>query len=472
MPIAEDKGSEFLTISQLTYYISQKFERDPYLKKVIVKGEVSNFRPRARHQYFSLKDDKTQISAVMYQSDFKRLPFDLKDGQEVIATGRVTVYDRSGQYQLVIQNLEPDGLGALYLALAQLKEKLSKEGVLDRPRRPIPIFPKKIAVITSPSGAVIRDIITTIKRRYPIVQLTVFPTLVQGAQAAGQIVSAFQQVSDLAQDYDTVILARGGGSIEDLWPFNEERVARAIIACPLPVISSVGHETDTTIADLVADLRAPTPTAAAEQAVPVLADVLNYLQQQNNRLYQAMRKCLQLLNQRVDKLAQSYVFKDPSRLYRNQSQTIDWLDQKLKAAIQRTFQDKGQKGGQLTQRLRLQTPIRGFQRRQTDILALKQRLLQSKGQLLLLKKQDLQRMAQVLDALSPLKILARGYAVVEKEGQLVASQDSLQVGDQVGILLKDGSAQAEITQLSKEIIWNNEKDQGKEEEDGQRPESK
>ena len=288
-----EKNQEYLTVQALTKYIKRKFDVDPHLQRVFVVGEVSNFRLRPNsHQYFSLKDEGARISAVMYRSAFQRVKFNIEEGMKVFVTGKITLYEPSGAYQIVIDSIQPDGIGALYQQLEQLKEKFNKAGLFDRPKLPIPRFPKKIAVITSPSGAVIRDIITTINRRYPIVEITVIPTRVQGKEAAGEIVTAFNKVKDRQDEFDTVIVARGGGSIEDLWCFNDEQVAMAILNCPLPVISSIGHETDTTLSDLVADIRVATPTAAAEIAVPVLQEVLTYLTQIDERVFYSMNQHL------------------------------------------------------------------------------------------------------------------------------------------------------------------------------------
>ncbi|MGO1433590.1 MAG: exodeoxyribonuclease VII large subunit, partial [Ruoffia tabacinasalis] len=228
-----EKNQEYLTVQALTKYIKRKFDVDPHLQRVFVVGEVSNFRLRPNsHQYFSLKDEGARISAVMYRSAFQRVKFNIEEGMKVFVTGKITLYEPSGAYQIVIDSIQPDGIGALYQQLEQLKEKFNKAGLFDRPKLPIPRFPKKIAVITSPSGAVIRDIITTINRRYPIVEITVIPTRVQGKEAAGEIVTAFNKVKDRQDEFDTVIVARGGGSIEDLWCFNDEQVAMAILNCP------------------------------------------------------------------------------------------------------------------------------------------------------------------------------------------------------------------------------------------------
>ncbi|MBT1019830.1 exodeoxyribonuclease VII large subunit, partial [Enterococcus faecium] len=280
-------AQEYLTVTTLTKYLKRKFDADPYLERVYLTGEISNFRLRANaHQYFSLKDDHAKISAIMFKGAFQKLRFQPKEGMKVLVVGRISLYEAGGSYQIYVEHMEPDGIGALYQELEERKEKLMKEGLFQGPKKMLPRFPKRIAVLTSPSGAVIRDIITTVKRRYPIVQLVLFPTVVQGNQAADNVVRNIQRVEEMG-NFDTMIIGRGGGSIEDLWPFNEERVARAIYQANTPVISSVGHETDTTIADLVADVRAATPTAAAELAVPVLSEELMRIQERQARLQQA-----------------------------------------------------------------------------------------------------------------------------------------------------------------------------------------
>lgn len=346
---------QYLTVSALTKYLHKKFTVDPYLQRVYLTGEISNFRLRPRHQYFSLKDDGAKIDAVMFQSAFSRLKFEVEDGMKVLVVGKIDLYEPSGNYQITIERMEPDGVGALYQAYEQLKAKLEAEGLFSAPKQKLPLFPKRIAVITSPSGAVIRDIITTTRRRYPIAQLVLFPAVVQGEKAADSLVGRLKEVNARG-DFDTVIIGRGGGSIEDLWPFNEEKVARAIFASQIPIISSVGHETDTTIADLVADVRAATPTAAAELATPVLADEILRIRQDRLRLIKAYQAKLRFERQRLNKLQGSYVFLQPERLYEGYLQKLDNLNIKLRQAF-REEQTKKQRTLQLlTKRLLAVSP--------------------------------------------------------------------------------------------------------------------
>lgn len=414
--------TDYLTVTTLTKYLKAKFEHDPYLDRVFLTGEISNFRLRPHaHQYFSLKDDHAKISAIMFRSAFDKVKFTPEEGMKVLVVGRISLYEPTGNYQIYIERMEPDGVGAFYQAYEQLKKKLAAEGLFQQTKRPLVKFPKKIAVITSPSGAVIRDIITTARRRYPIAQIVLFPTLVQGDSAAADIVAKIQQVNQFS-DFDTLIIGRGGGSIEDLWPFNEEIVARAIAASQIPTISSVGHETDTTIADLVADVRAATPTAAAELAVPVLRDELLQLQQAQTRLYQALQSKIELATKQVEHLQQSYVFRQPQRLYDGYLQNVDQLKLRLHTAFQQQVQRQQQQLLQVQNRLQQQTPDHRLQQLQTQVAMLQQQLQQAVQQHMQRQQQQVQQAVQSLDHLSPLKIMARGYSYVTDQQQNVLKQ--------------------------------------------------
>lgn len=442
---------QYLSVKALTQYLKRKFDVDPHLQRVHVVGEVSNYRHRPNsHQYFSLKDEGARISAVIYKTTFNKIPFQLEEGMKVLAIGRVTLFELSGQYQLTIESIQPDGVGALYQALAQLKEKFHKVGLFDKLQRPIPRFPKKIAVITSPTGAVVRDILTTIKRRYPIVDVTVFPTRVQGKEAVGEIVSAFNQVSQRAEQFDTVILARGGGSIEDLWSFNEEIVAEAILACPIPVISSIGHETDTTIADLVADLRAPTPTAAAELAVPVLTDILAYLSSQTERLLNAIHHQLLHKRKQLTKIQQSYILAQPERLYQAYFQQVDNLTQQLNDYQQRLFKQKEHQLAILQQKLSLYSPEFQIKQQNQKLDHLHQRLNYAMNLTVNQQEQRFKQLVVQLEAYNPLSILARGYSVVSYKEQVVKSIEQVTIADSVSIRMSDGVLSANVTAM-KEI---------------------
>lgn len=435
---------QYLTVSALTKYLKRKFDVDPYLRRVYLTGEISNFRLRPRHQYFSLKDEHAKISAIMFQSAFSKIKFLPEEGMKVLVSGYISLYEITGQYQIYIDHMEPDGIGALYQAYEQLKNKLRQEGVFALPKKPIPRFPKKIAVITSPSGAVIRDIITTVQRRYPIVQLVLFPAQVQGKTAADSLVSCLNQVNQIG-DFDTVIIGRGGGSIEDLWPFNEEKVARAIVDLNIPVISSVGHETDTTIADLVADLRAPTPTAAAELATPVLKETLLQLKQLQTSLYQTVRNILVKKRQLLQVYQNSPIFQRPQNLYRDYIQRVDQLTNLLIDLTQQNIHNANQKWQMLYQALKFQRP--DIKQLNLQLNTLEQNLQQSYSHNLKEKRQQLIQGATNLDNLSPLKTLQRGYAIVSDHQRVITTVQKLSANQQVQVRLADGDFQAQVLQI-------------------------
>lgn len=284
---------KYVTVGALTKYIKRKFEVDPHLRDLWIKGEISNFKYHSRgHMYFTLKDEQARIQAVMFAGYNQYLSFRPEDGMKVLVRGEISVYEPSGNYQIYVKEMQPEGIGNLYLAYEQLKKRLEAEGLFSAEhKKPIPAFPRYIGVVTSPTGAAIRDILTTIRRRYPIATVILFPTLVQGEEAAGSIVRSIEKANELGY-IDVLIVGRGGGSIEELWAFNEEAVARAIFASKVPIISAVGHETDFTIADFVADLRAPTPTGAAELAVPHVTELMERISQRKLRLMRAMKEKL------------------------------------------------------------------------------------------------------------------------------------------------------------------------------------
>lgn len=440
----------YLTVTALTKYIARKFTYDPYLERVYLVGEISNFRLRERHQYFSIKDENAKIEAVMFQSNFNRIKFVPEDGMKVLVTGRIEVYEQTGKYQINIETMQPDGVGALYQAYEQLKAKLAQEGVFSRPKRPLVKFPKRIAVITSPSGAVIRDIITTTRRRYPIVQLVLFPAEVQGEYAKDSLVGRLKEVNARG-DFDTIIIGRGGGSIEDLWPFNEEEVARAIADSKIPVISSVGHETDTTLSDLAADVRAATPTAAAELATPVLADEILKLKDYQIRLAQAMKRIIQLKQQRLSKLQKSYIFRQPERLYDGLMQKIDLLETRLLGNVQQKLQTEHQRLLVLNGRLQKCSPQQLIQERQHWVANLEEHLIERTKNLVTAKEQQYLRANHALALLNPLNVMGRGFSyVTDSNDQVIKSVDSLTVHDQLSLHLKDGIAQVEVQEVRKD----------------------
>ena len=309
---------EYLTVSQVNAYINRMLKYDRNLQNIYIRGEISNYKTYpSGHSYFTLKDDKSQIPAVMFKGRKHSLKFQPEDGMKVIIKGKIEVYERDGKYQLYATTITEDGIGELHIAFEQLKKKLDSEGLFDDAhKKEIPKYPQRIGVVTARTGAAIRDIITTIKRRYPYCEVLVFSTLVQGEMAANQIVRQIRHAQQF--DIDTLIVGRGGGSIEDLWPFNEEIVAREIYACKIPVISAVGHEIDWTISDFVADIRAATPTAAAEIAVPEISEVKYKLNQLTQRTNKAINEKLIQNKQKIENISQKQIFKNPESIYERQ----------------------------------------------------------------------------------------------------------------------------------------------------------
>ena len=389
-----------ITVTELNQYIKGKFEEDAFLQNVFVRGEISNFKHHyTGHMYFTLKDEKSLIKCVMFKTYTGHLGFVPKDGMKVCALGTVSVFERDGVYQIYVKAMQQEGIGDLHAEFEKLKAKLEKEGLFDQShKKKIPFMPKTIGVLTSNTGAVIRDIINVSTRRNPNVHIRLLPVPVQGQGAAEKIAQAIQKMNE-NKFADVIILARGGGSLEDLWPFNEEIVAKAIYNSELPIISAVGHETDFTIADFVADLRAPTPSAAAELAVPNQREVLEKIEVLKNRQKQALKKQLQLKNMQFQKCMASKVYKDP---YANVNEKYMLLDRNLKQLV-----------------IECQNKIKDE------------------------KTKMIEQIAQ-LDALSPLKTLARGYSIVAKQEHMVKSIKELEKGDNITLILKDGNVPAII----------------------------
>lgn len=437
--------SDYLSVSSLTKYLKLKFDRDPYLERVYLTGQVSNFRRRPTHQYFSLKDENAVIQSTMWAGTFKKLGFELEEGMKINVVGRVQLYEPSGSYSIIIEKAEPDGIGALAIQFEQLKKKLAEAGYFDeRHKRQLPQFVKKIGVVTSPSGAVIRDIITTVSRRFPGVEILLFPTKVQGEGASQEVAANIAKANE-RDDLDLLIIGRGGGSIEDLWAFNEEIVVQAIFESRLPVISSVGHETDTTLADYVADRRAATPTAAAELATPVTkADIISWIVERQNRAYQASLRMIKQKQERLDKLAKSVIFRQPERLYDGYVQKLDRLTTQLMNAMQTQFNQASQRQQLLNQRL-LAVDLGSDIRRYQERLEAFQRLLISN----MTSQYDskLARFEKAQDALLSLdtsRIIARGYAMVQKNEEIISSVTDVAVGDQLTVRLRDGQLEVEV----------------------------
>ena len=391
------------TVSELNGYIKSVFENNRTLSSVTVKGEISNFTAhRSGHLYFSLKDAEGQIRAVMFRSSASRLKFMPESGMRVIVHGAVTVYPRDGSYQIYVSSMQPDGIGALYLAYEQLKEKLFAEGLFDATHKlPIPKIPEKIGVITSPTGAAVRDIINVTGRRFPLADLYIYPSLVQGDGAEDNLIRAIDYF-DKSGLVDVVIIGRGGGSIEDLWAFNSERLARRIFEATVPVISAVGHETDFTICDFVSDLRAPTPSAAAELAVPDIREINLRIDDLADRCVLSLERSLERAKERLIRASKSYVFESPESLTEACRLKINDLKSSAVDA--------------------LNSVIRGA-------------------------SEKLSINAEKLSVLSPLAVLSRGYSITEHNGKNLKRAQEVKAGDELSIRLNDGSLSAKVTSV-------------------------
>lgn len=395
-----------LSVSQLNRYIKMNFDADENLANIFISGEISNFTNHYRtgHLYFTLKDDSAAVRAVMFNSSAKRLKFMPEDGMKVIARGRVSVYEASGQYQLYVDDMQPDGVGALNLAYEQLKEKLQKEGLFSElHKKPLPPYPEKVGVITSPTGAAVRDIINVLGRRFPYAEIVFCPVLVQGEGAHLQLTDAVNMFNS-ERAADVIIIGRGGGSIEDLWEFNDEGLARAVYNSEIPVISAVGHETDFTICDFVADMRAPTPSAAAELAVPDANELQYALSALKNRMFLNVSSGIADRRSRLEYLTSKGALKSPDEMLSNRSQRLDTAFSKMLSSYENRI------GG---------------------------------------KKVEFISAATALSKLDPMSVLMRGFAFVsDKSGKNVYSSQALAKGDKINVRFHDGSAVCEVKEIT------------------------
>jgi len=401
--------SKIFSVNELNRYIKNLLDGDSLLSSIWVKGEISNFTHHSSgHMYFTLKDQQGLIKAVMFRSHAQRLKFKPTHGTEVLALGYVSVYERDGQYQFYVQEMLPEGRGSLHFAYEQLKTKLTQAGIFAKAKRPIPFFPKKIGIVTSPTGAALRDILSILKRRNQQAEVLIVPALVQGKEGVSSIVKSLDAL--YSRDVDVIIIGRGGGSLEELWCFNEEEVVVKVSQSPVPIISAVGHETDVTLTDFASDFRAATPSMAAEVVSPVKDDLLMQIKQLEARLYYLMKQVISNEKQRVEYLAQSSVLKDPYRLLTNKQLEIDKLSTKL-ANLGRGIVD------------------------------------QEKHQLALL--------AGILDTLSPMKTLERGYSITFKDNnQVIKNIKDVTPGEKINILLTNGRIRCLVDSKEEGVRWN------------------
>ncbi|GIO11803.1 exodeoxyribonuclease 7 large subunit [Cohnella xylanilytica] len=444
-----------LSIRDVNRYIKMKLEGDSKLQDVWLRGEISNFtRHSSGHMYFTLKDESGRLKSIMFASHNQRLPFMPKDGMKVLARGGVSVYERDGQYQFYVTAMQPDGVGSLYLAFEQLKRKLEAEGLFaEAVKRPIPRYPKAIGVITSPTGAAVRDILITLQRRHPSVPVFLYPVSVQGTGAAPSIVKAIASMNRLAE-VDVLIVGRGGGSLEELWAFNEEAVARAIRASAIPVISAVGHETDFTIADFAADLRAATPTAAAELAVPHAAELRQGLKAVELRMAKSLRLLLAKKRERWQHSARSPFFTQPRRALLARAEQLDRLRERLRYRAEGHHARARERLARLGGRLSAASPAEqaAYARKRAEAAA-RGLDLAMRG-MLRERQKGFGALVRQLDALSPLKVMARGYSLAydEEEKKLIRSIGEVQPGDLIKVRLADGRLDCQVWGLHGEEI--------------------
>lgn len=441
---------KYLSVAEVNNYIKNIFDTNTFLKKVYLKGEISNFKHHSSgHLYLTLKDDESRISAIMFKSAASTLNFKPEDGMNVLVTGRISVYPMGGNYQIYIEKMEMDGLGNLYIEFEKLKKKLASEGLFDpKYKKPIPKYPTNIGIITAPTGAAIKDILSTLKRRFPYAKTLLFPSLVQGVSAAEDVAKNIA----LANHYnlDVLIVGRGGGSIEDLWAFNEEIVARAIFASKIPIISAVGHEIDFTIADYVADRRAPTPTGAAEMAVPTKEEVMTILTQKKEEINHLFLSKLQTAKHQLSILSNHYVLKNPHILYEVKMQKLDNLTDNLNKSYIYYLNSLQVKLDKYKGNYILNNPKVLYQKSLERYSDIKESLQKEIIKYMNDKKQLLYYTIQSLKLLNPLNILEQGYSIVKKDNEIVKNTNKININDKLDVTLAKGTLKVKVEEINYE----------------------
>ncbi len=417
--------NNYISVIALTRYIKYKLDNDINLQEVYLKGEISNFKRHSRgHFYFTIKDEESRINAIMFASSAKNVNFEPVDGTKVLVKGRISVFESTGNYQIYVNEMQEDGIGNLYALYEKLKKDLQKEGLFDEShKKQIPKIPKRVGVVTAPTGAAIRDIISTINRRYPLCEVILFPSLVQGKDAKDDIVKNIK-IAD-SYNLDTLIVGRGGGSIEDLWAFNEEIVARAIYECNTPIISAVGHEVDFTIADFVADKRAATPTGAAELAVPSKEDLIKLIKQYEIRLNKNTNNLLINNRKILDKIKDSYILKNPMAIYQVKEEKLSNSIEKINTIIFNEIEKN-------------KTKLNLF--KNAHILLNPNKILENKNN-------KYNNLIEKLTVLNPFNTLKRGYAIVKKEDKVVNKVNKIKINDTINIDLYDGNIVSKIIDI-------------------------
>lgn len=439
----------YLTVTALTKYIKRKFELDKHLTNVWLRGEISNFKHHSRgHMYLTLKDNQARIQAVMFAGQNRTMKFQPENGMNVLVKGEVGVYEPQGQYQLYIQQMEPDGIGSLYLAFEQLKEKLAKEGLFDESfKKKLPVYPNHIVVITSPTGAAVRDILTTLQRRFPVAKVSLIPVQVQGDRAAQSIVKAIETANQF-EKFDVMIIGRGGGSIEELWSFNEEKVARAIYSSSIPIISAVGHETDFTISDFVADVRAATPTAAAELAVPSQAELKHRLNLMQKSMERSLAIQLRTSKEKLMQFEKSYAFRYPGQLLRQKEQELDRNMERLTKALQSSHRQNSDRLISLQKRLENLHPAKQIKQSFQAATQLNTRLQTAFEKQYDNKRHTFSNQLNKLSILNPLNTMKRGYSITYNEkNDVIKSVAQVEKDESILVSLSDGTLGCKVIGL-------------------------
>lgn len=440
-------NNKYLTVTAITRYLKSKFDSDIHLNNVLLKGEISNFKAHTTgHMYFSIKDEHSKINAIMFKANASKLDFKPADGSKVLLVGRISVYEAVGNYQIYVDKMIEDGVGNLYIAYEKLKKKLEEAGYF-RPehKKPIPKYPKKVGIVTASTGAAVRDIITTIKRRFPVCETLLFPTMVQGENAKESIAQNIKRAENY--NIDVLIVGRGGGSIEDLWAFNEEIVADAIYQCKIPVISAVGHEVDFTISDFVADLRAPTPTAAAELAVPNLLDLNKMLSQYSIRLKEAIIKKIKLKKIYFDSIKSSYVLKTPMVMYENKKQTISLINEKINTLITNKITENKTKLDNIKNTFILNNPKNLYIKQLDYINVSKKRINELFINIITNKHNNLNHQIEKLELLNPLNTIKRGYSITYINDSILTNKKQLNKNDEIKIKIIDAEVKAVVKEI-------------------------
>lgn len=441
-------STKYLSVQSLTKYIKYKFEKDPYLQRVFLKGELSNVKHHTNgHIYFSIKDDKSVISAVMFRYDAEKLNFKPEEGQNVLLAGNITLYEARGQYQIYVKEMQIDGIGQLFLKLEQNKELLKKKGYLNpEHKKAIPAFPEHIAIVSSSTSAAIKDMITTLTRRYPLVKVSLLNTYVQGTRSQESVLTNLTLADKLGAD--TVILARGGGSIEDLWTFNELEVALAVFNMNTPVITGVGHETDITLVDYVSDLRAPTPTAAAEQAVPNIRDLQLRLVELHRQSDNLIMSKIDRSRKQLESLSNYYKFKNPNLLYTEQTERLRDLTVTIENHMSLSLSENRHMLNKHMSGLSYNNPAPGIRNSRAELLRTENELKHRMKAVLGKKTERLAGNINVLESVSPVQILKRGYSYTTFNNKIVTEAKNLNVGDVIETSFNRGRVSAKVTEVN------------------------